>query len=135
MARIDTKSNKNNNDDLSFEFPSSEKILIDKTSLSVELSRFKKAILDSFNEGSFLNLTITLFAVWLPLFTSDFKEILNFNPLMIKGGYVIFSAVVTFYFLYRFIWKPICLFFWGGKNINANPEKMAQIILDKCNKK
>lgn len=136
MAKIDTKTNKGNaKGDLIFEFPSSEKIIIDKTYLKGELAYFKKVVLNSFNERNVLNFAISIVAVWLPIFTSDFKKILNFDPLTIRGGYAVFSIIITIYFVFQFIWRPLSLLIWGEKNASPDSEKMAQIILDKCNKR
>jgi hypothetical protein len=138
MAKIDTKTNRNSrgsSQDISFEYPISEKITIDKTNLHIQLDKFKKAVSDSFNLDSSFNFLVTLLAVWVPIFTSDFKTTLGYDPSSIKGGYFGFVVFVTFYLIYKFVCKPIWFLFLSNSKVSQDPEKMAQIILDKCNKK
>lgn len=136
MAKIETIKNNSSDDQLSFVYPLSEKITIDKNSLHIQLSKFKEAILDSFSVDSIVGLSITLSAVWLPFFTSDFKTIFSFNALTVQGFYLCFSFVVTIYFLFKFIFKPFYFnIISSSKEVDSNPEKMAKIILDKCSKK
>jgi hypothetical protein len=137
MAKIDTKNNKSgqSSENLSFEYPASERITIDKINLQVQLSKFKNAVLDSFNLESLVNFLITLVAVWLPMFTSDFKSLFGYSSSSIKGAYFGFVALATLHCFYKFIIKPIYSHFSIAGLANQDPEKMAQIILDKCNKK
>lgn len=135
MGKIDTKVNKNQLENLSFEFPTSEKITIDRNSLHIQLSKFKEAITDSFSLDSFINFLITLSAVWVPMFTSDFKSVFGYSASLVKGGYLGFVILVTFYSISKFAIKPIWFSFFSKINATQDPEKMAQIILDKCNKK
>lgn len=135
MAKIDTKENKNSPENLSFEFPMSEKITIDKNSLQIQLSKFKEAVVDSFSLDSCIGFLMTLSAVWVPMFTSDFKSIFGYSASLVKGGYFGFAVLVTAYSIYRFAIKPLWFSFVSKINANQDPEKMAQIILDKCNKK
>jgi hypothetical protein len=134
MVKIDVKNNKDLNEELSYRFPESERITIDKANLQIQLDKFKSAVLDTFSLDSFINLVVTVLAVWVPLFTSDFKSIIGISPINIKGAYVGFASLITVYVIYRYIIKPIDYLL--TKNIvSNNSEKMTQIILDKCNKK
>lgn len=134
MVKIDVKNNKDLNEELSYRFPESERITIDKANLQIQLDKFKSAVLDTFSLDSLINLVVTVLAVWVPLFTSDFKSIMGISSVNIKGAYVGFAFLITVYVIYRYIIKPIN--YWLTRNIVSNEsEKMTQIILDKCNKK
>lgn len=135
MARIDIKNNKNPEEEVSYNFPQSERITIDKANLQIQLDKFKVAIIDTFNFDSFINVLITISAVWIPLFTSDFKSVLGLSSTFVKSAYMGFSSAVTIYVIYKYIFKPINFFLFNKDNSSSNSEKMAQIILDKCNKK
>jgi hypothetical protein len=130
-----TKITKGSSRDLSFEFPSSEKITIDKVNLSFQLMKFRNAVTDSISLDSIVNFLITLVAVWVPMFTSDFKTFLGYNPVLIKGAYVGFAIFATLYSFYRFAIKPLWFYGWNNSTASQDPEKMAQIILEKCDKK
>lgn len=135
MGKIDTKDNKNLDKELSYTFPRSEQITIDKANLQIQLDKFKNAIIDTFSFDSFISILITISAVWVPLFTSEFKSVFGLSDIFVKSVYVGFSSIVTFYVVYKYIFKPINLYFFQEDNSSSNSEKMAQIILDKCNKK
>lgn len=135
MVKIDTKNNKSPGAGTSYLFPESEKITIDKANLQIQLDKFKSAVTRLFNFETFVSLLITLSAVWVPLFTADFKSILGLSSIMVKSIYTGFSSLVTLYAFYRYILKPVYFFFFEKNNVSNDPEEMAQIILDKCNKK
>lgn len=75
MAQFETKNNKKLTEELSYVFPESEKITIDKANLQIQLDKFKSAVISTFSFDSFISLLITLSAVWIPLFTSDFISV------------------------------------------------------------
>ena len=135
MAKIDAKNNKQAEDELSYIFPESEKITIDKINLQVQLDKFKSAIIDSFSFDHFINLLITLSAVWIPLFTSNFNAILGISSLNMEAIYVGFAVLTTLFAVYRYVIKSIHFWFTNKYIASTNSEKMVQIILDKCNKK
>lgn len=134
MTKIDIKNSKDSREDLSYVFPESERITIDKANLQIQLDKFKSAVTDVFDFNSFISLFITVSAVWVPLFTSDFKSVLGLSFLSVKSIYTGFASLVTLYSIYQYVIKPVRFFFFK-KNVSADSEKMAQIILDKCNKK
>jgi hypothetical protein len=118
--------------DVKYEFPKSENISIQRSSLQIQLEKFKKAVAESFSFDSIFSLLITLAAVWVPVFTSNFRKILTISSETILGAYILFSI----YVFYKNIVAPLISFFRNRKNkISSDAEKMSKYILEQCNKK
>lgn len=138
MARIDPNNNKNGKSpakNLSYSFPEAERITIDKASLQLQLDTFKKAIVGAFSLGFLTELLITAIALWLPLFTSDFKSIYGMSGLEFRAGYLFVCITISIYLLCRFLGKVFSSIGDKKNNRNADPEKMSKIILSMCSKK
>ena len=88
----------NKTENLSYIFPSSEEIIIQKSDLQIQLDRFKERIKVSLSIFDVL----AVLSLWTPLFTADFREFFGLQPPEIKVGYVVFAVLLTvFIFGYR----------------------------------
>ena len=122
--------------DVKYEFPKSENISIQRSSLQIQLEKFKKAVEESFSADSFFSLLITLAAVWVPVFTSNFKDIYFVSSKIVLGAYIFFAIFVSIYTLYKNLIVSVIRYFKNKNNkISTDSEKMSKYILEQCNKK
>ena len=119
-----------------YEFPKSENISIQRDFLQIQLEKFKKANLASFSTDVLFDLLITLLALWVPVFTSNFRGLFTVSSEVVQGAYVAFAMFASLYVIYRHILSPILFFFKNRKNkISADSEIMSSYILEQCSKK
>ncbi len=122
--------------DVKYEFPKSENISIQRSSLQIQLEKFKKAVAEAFSFDSIFSLLITLAAVWVPIFTSNFKNIFSVSSEVVLGAYISFAILISIYAFYRSIIASSISYFQNKHNkISTDAEKMSKYILDQCNKK
>jgi len=136
MAEVKPSPTISEASDVKYEFPKSENISIWRSSLQIQLEKFKKAVAGSFSVDSIVSLLITLAAVWVPVFTSSFRKIFTISSDMVMGAYLFFAVVVSIYVLYKHILASLISFFMNKRNkISSDAEKMSKYILEQCNKK
>jgi hypothetical protein len=122
--------------DVRYEFPQSEKISIQRSSLQIQLEKFKKAVIDSFSFDSIISLLVTLAAVWVPVFTSTFRKIFTASSDIVLGVYVSLAMAISFYSVYKNLIAPSLSYLKNRKNkISSDAEIMSKYILEQCNKK
>ncbi len=109
-----------------YAYPKSEQIIISKSDLQIKLDKFKQAVKRSFSIFDLLSIV----SLWAPVISAEFKSIQELNPEFIKGAYIMFSISITFVILYVRM-KGI----FRKDDSNVDPEKMAQKILEQCQKK
>lgn len=108
----------------SYQFPSSEEIVISKSDLHIQLQKYKSTIQSSFSVFDFL----AIFSLWVPVFTGGFTKVFNINPDQVKGGYFMLAVLLTLIILYSKIsWRK-------DEMISADPEEMSSKILECCKK-
>lgn len=64
---------------------------VNVSDLKLRLQDFKK----STQNTSFIIPTASLLALWVPIFTSDFKGFLGANPEAVRAGYIVFAVILT----------------------------------------
>ncbi len=116
--------------DVSYVYPKSEEIVIHKSDLQIQLEEFKKKILSTFSVYDM----IAIVSLWSPIFSADFKTIMNITAAELKAGYIMFATLVTLFILgSRAKYQIVNLF--QKRNVSSNSKDMAENILAKCNSK
>jgi len=117
-------------ENISYIFPKSEEIVIPRSDLQIQLEKFKERVRSSFSVFDIL----AILSLWAPIFSADFKPIMNFQAIEVRAGYTVLAIIVTFFILWSragyFIKK-----FFRKDSISDNPEKMANKILEQCQSK
>lgn len=115
---------------LSYVFPASEEIVIQKSDLQIQLEKFKERIKASFSVFDVL----AIVSLWAPTFSAEFKSISVFTSGEVRMGYIVFSIMMTAFILYS---RTFYRFFnfWKKDKVNDDSEKMAQKILEQCKSK
>ncbi len=116
-----------------YKYPNPKKIQITDSDLKLKLKEYKEAIK---KEASLTDLLV-IFPAWLPVFTSDFRNVLGVPGSMIRGVYAafvfigtivwIFSAQNTFMKFFKKIEK------WLGQK-NLDKHWFASAETDPCKK-
>ncbi len=114
-------------ENLSYVFPSSEEIVIQKSDLQIQLERFKERIKASFSLFDLL----AILSLWTPLFTADFRRFFGIEASELKVGYAVFVILLTIFIL----WYRAKYFIFTKDRVSPDSEKMAQKILEQCQKK
>jgi len=117
-------------ENVSYVFPTSEEIVIQKSDLHIQLEKFKERISSSFSIYDLL----ALLSVWVTLVSADFKSIFSISTDEVKAGYFVFVIIITLLIIYS---RSRYLFFNSKDKdtVSDSPEKMAVMILDQCKSK
>ncbi|GMX57906.1 MAG: hypothetical protein YFSK_2370 [Candidatus Yanofskyibacterium parasiticum] len=129
MAKSDLKINNRKEDyeGLVYVFPKTEEIRIGRSELHILLGKFKERIQKSFSIFDLL----AIISLWSPTVSADFKPFFIFDQAEVRGGYITFAFMIT-----MFIMVGKISIIWQKNNmIDSDPEKMAQKILEQCQKK
>jgi len=86
-------------------YPKNKDIYINSSDLELKLVDFKNAIKNSFD---IINL-ISIISLWVPVFTSEFKQINGIDPNILKGMYILVVFVISLLILKSFL-KNIFIF-------------------------
>lgn len=120
----------NNAENISYVFPSSEEIIIQKSDLQIQLNRFKERVRSSFSIFDFL----AILSLWTPLFTADFRGFFGLQAIEMKSGYVVFTTLTTTFIVWNRT-KYFILQVFKKDKVSPDSEKMAQKILEQCQSK
>lgn len=112
---------------LVYVFPKTEEIRIGRSELQILLGKFKEKIQKSFSVFDLLS----IISLWSPVVSADFKPFFFFNKDEMKGAYIIFALMITMFIIIG----KISITWHKNNTVDTDPEKMAQKILEQCQKK
>jgi len=116
-------------ENMSYIFPKSEEIVIPRSDLQIQLEKFKGRIRASFSVFDL----IAILSLWAPVFSADFKAVLNFQAIEIRFGYMVLAFILTVIILWSRTVSRILFFLRRKKdNVSDNSEEMANKILERC---
>ena len=116
-------------ENVSYVFPKSEEIIIRRSDLQIQLEKFKKRIRASFSVFDL----ITIVSLWAPIFSADFKGILNFQAIEIRFGYIVLASIITIVILWSRMNSRIWFLLKNRRNsVSDDSEEMANKILERC---
>ena len=116
---------------VSYVFPKSEEIIIPRSDLQIQLQNFKKAVLASISVFDLL----AIISLWSPVFANTFVPVMSLSSDEVRAGYVVMALILTIIILYNKLSYQVLKLFGKYKNVSPEPEKMSEIIRDKCQKK
>lgn len=115
---------------ITYVYPKSEEIVIPRSDLQIQLEKFKKRVQATFSIFDLL----AILSLWAPVFSADFKPMLNFEAIEIRAGYAVLAIMVTVFLLFSRI-KYFGLSFFNKDSVSSSSEKMANKILEQCQSK
>jgi len=114
-------------ENVTYVFPKSEKIVIHRSDLQIQLEKFKEKTKAAFSAFDLL----AIISLWSPLFGAEFKSIFGLEPKELRAGYVVFACLITLFILWSRI-KYSILDFWKKESVSSDASEMAVKILEQC---
>jgi len=118
-------------ENISYVFPKSEKIIILRSELQIQLEKFKRAVISSFSVFDFL----AIISLWSPIFANAFAPLLSMSANEVRAGYVVLAIILTIIILWNKAVFNVTRVFSKNKNVSNDSEKMSYTILEQCQAK
>jgi len=118
-------------ENISYVFPKSEKIIIPRSELQIQLDNFKKAVISSFSIFDFL----AVVSLWSPVFANAFAPLFSMSANEVRAGYIVLATVLTIVILWNKAMFNITGVFRKNKKVSSDSEEMSYTILEQCQPK